>query len=190
MNLQELNAYAIAGKVDELNLISMEGGIYLLEARMHGAAYPLADAHGQVFNPRSIEHAREVLRNFPQVGVGQWVHHLGHQAVVAAAVAEVEQLVVEVACGLAGDARVVAIGCGAALGAMAGGAGLHALGQCVFKCRGLGGLCAGGAPAQGGQQDQGPEKDGKTGHDRIVVAPWARHTARVRPSAGRGAVQM
>ncbi len=30
MNLQELNAYAIAGKVDELNLISMEGGIYLL----------------------------------------------------------------------------------------------------------------------------------------------------------------
>lgn len=67
MNFVELHAYAIAGKIQEVNLISLEGGIYLLEARMHGAAYPLADAHGQVFNPRSIEHAREVLRNFPDL---------------------------------------------------------------------------------------------------------------------------
>ena len=67
MNLQELNAYAIAGKVDELNLISMEGGIYLLEARMHGAAYPLSDAHGKAFHLRSVEHAREVLHACPKV---------------------------------------------------------------------------------------------------------------------------
>jgi hypothetical protein len=60
MNLQELNAYAIAGKVDELNLISMEGGIYLLEARMHGAAFPLNDAKGGMFHLRSVEHARDV----------------------------------------------------------------------------------------------------------------------------------
>jgi hypothetical protein len=65
MNLQELNAYAVAGKVDELNLISMEGGIYLLEARMHGAAYPLSDARGQMLQLRSVEHAREVLHPFP-----------------------------------------------------------------------------------------------------------------------------
>ncbi|MEB0225126.1 DUF6482 family protein [Pseudomonas sp. 10S4] len=67
MNLQELNAYAIAGKVDELNLISLEGGIYLLEARMHGAAYPLSDARGQMFHLRSVEHAREVLHACPAV---------------------------------------------------------------------------------------------------------------------------
>lgn len=67
MNLQELNAYAIAGKVDELNLISMEGGIYLLEARMHGAAYPLSDVHGQMFHVRSVEHAREVLHACPSL---------------------------------------------------------------------------------------------------------------------------
>ncbi|KTC44068.1 DUF6482 family protein [Pseudomonas sp. L5B5] len=67
MNLQEMNAYAIAGKVDELNLISLEGGIYLLEARMHGAAYPLSDTHGQVFPLRSVEHAREVLEAFPEL---------------------------------------------------------------------------------------------------------------------------
>ncbi|WP_347902108.1 DUF6482 family protein [Pseudomonas purpurea] len=67
MNLQELNAYAIAGKVDELNLISLEGGIYLIEARIHGAAYPLNDAHGQALHLRSVEHAREVLHSFPRL---------------------------------------------------------------------------------------------------------------------------
>ena len=67
MNLQELNAYAIAGKIDELNLISMEGGIYLLEARMHGAAYPLSDSRGDAFHVRSVEHAREVLSAFPRL---------------------------------------------------------------------------------------------------------------------------
>lgn len=67
MNLQELNAYAVAGKVDELNLISMEGGIYLLEARMHGAAYPLSDVSGRMLSLRSVEHAREVLHSFPQL---------------------------------------------------------------------------------------------------------------------------
>ncbi|WP_025108779.1 DUF6482 family protein [Pseudomonas sp. H1h] len=65
MNLQELNAFAIARKVDELNLISMEGGIYLLEARMHGAAYPLSDLKGEMLKLRSVEHARDVLHNFP-----------------------------------------------------------------------------------------------------------------------------
>lgn len=67
MNLHELNAYAVAGKIDELNLISLEGGIYLLEARMHGAAYPLSDAHGQMLHLRSVEHAREVLHAFPRL---------------------------------------------------------------------------------------------------------------------------
>ncbi|WRH91779.1 DUF6482 family protein [Pseudomonas fluorescens] len=65
MNLQELNAFAIARKVDELNLISMEGGIYLLEARMHGAAYPLRDPKGDMLTLRSVEHARELLHAFP-----------------------------------------------------------------------------------------------------------------------------
>ncbi|MGE7959386.1 DUF6482 family protein [Pseudomonas sp. NPDC089530] len=67
MNLHELNAYAVAGKIDELNLISLEGGIYLLEARMHGAAYPLSDAHGQMLHLRSVEHARELLHAFPRL---------------------------------------------------------------------------------------------------------------------------
>ena len=66
MTLQELNAYAIAGKIDELNLISMEGVFYVLEARMHGVAYPLLDAHGEILQLRSVEHAREVLHACPK----------------------------------------------------------------------------------------------------------------------------
>ncbi|KJZ38623.1 DUF6482 family protein [Pseudomonas sp. B21-040] len=77
MNLVELRAYAIAGKIDELNLISMEGGIYLLEARMHGAAYPLSDAHDQMFNLRSVEHARQILHDFPTLPFNL-VHTLVH----------------------------------------------------------------------------------------------------------------
>lgn len=61
MNLQELTAHASAGRIDELNLISIEGGIYLLEARMHGAAHPLNDAHGKTLHLRSVEHARDLL---------------------------------------------------------------------------------------------------------------------------------
>lgn len=59
MNLQELSVFAFARKVDELNLISMEGGIYLLEARMHGTAYPLSDFKGNMLTLRSVEHARD-----------------------------------------------------------------------------------------------------------------------------------
>ncbi|WP_237885019.1 DUF6482 family protein [Pseudomonas sp. PGPR40] len=67
MNLQELNAYAIAGKIDELNLISVDGVIYVLEARMHGSAHPLRDAHGEIMHLRSVEHARDVLHAFPKL---------------------------------------------------------------------------------------------------------------------------
>jgi hypothetical protein len=66
MNLQELNAFAIAGKIDELNLISMEGVFYVLEARMHGTEHPVLDDHVETFQLRSVEHAREVLHACPK----------------------------------------------------------------------------------------------------------------------------
>ena len=61
MNLHDLSAHAQAGRVDELNLISLEGGIYLLEARMEGRAHPILTDQGSTLNLRSIEHARDVL---------------------------------------------------------------------------------------------------------------------------------
>jgi hypothetical protein len=62
MNLQQLISHASTGGVDELNLISIEGGIYLLEARMQGVAHRLVDAQNKALHLRSVEHARELLQ--------------------------------------------------------------------------------------------------------------------------------
>ncbi|XLY89381.1 DUF6482 family protein [Ectopseudomonas mendocina] len=65
MNLHDLSSHAQAGRIDELNLISLEGGIYLLEARMDGRAHPILNEHGTTLNLRSVEHARDVLQEIP-----------------------------------------------------------------------------------------------------------------------------
>lgn len=67
MNLHDLSLHARAGRVDELNLISIEGGIYLLEVRMAGRAHALVDKRGETLHLRSVEHARELLHELPQV---------------------------------------------------------------------------------------------------------------------------
>ncbi|HEY1030076.1 MAG TPA: DUF6482 family protein [Pseudomonas sp.] len=65
MNLPDLSIHAQAGRIAELNLVSLEGGIYLLEARMDGRAHPLLDSHGGTLKLRSVEHARDVLQDLP-----------------------------------------------------------------------------------------------------------------------------
>lgn len=65
MNLNDLSTHAQAGRIDELNLISLEGGIYLLEARMEGCAHPILTDQGSTLNLRSVEHARDVLQEMP-----------------------------------------------------------------------------------------------------------------------------
>jgi hypothetical protein len=87
MNLQELNAFAIAGKIDELNLISVDGVSYVLEARMHGAAYPLCDAHGKIQHLRSVEHARDLLHAFPKLSFNV-VHASVHDEMCGASTEE------------------------------------------------------------------------------------------------------
>ncbi|WP_079203226.1 DUF6482 family protein [Pseudomonas sp. CC6-YY-74] len=68
MNLHDLSGHARAGHVDELNLISLEGGnYYLLEARVSGQPFTLEDGHGHILHLRSLEHAREVLQPLPQL---------------------------------------------------------------------------------------------------------------------------
>jgi len=67
MNLQELTNRSLAGDVDELHLVSMEGGIYVLEARMGQRYFPIQDAKGHVLGVRSLEHARELLAPLPPI---------------------------------------------------------------------------------------------------------------------------
>ncbi len=65
MNLHDLSHHAHAGHIDALNLISIEGGIYLLEVHMDGAPQPLHDGTGKTLHLRSVEHARELLQELP-----------------------------------------------------------------------------------------------------------------------------
>jgi hypothetical protein len=51
--------------------------------------------------------AREVIRDLVQVIIRQVLDHPGHQRILAPAVAEIAQLVVQVAGRLAGDAREI-----------------------------------------------------------------------------------
>ena len=82
--------------------------------------------------------AGEVLGDLAQVGVVEEREQVVHQLVVAPAVAEIAQLVEQVAGRLAGDARVVAVGRGSAFLAVAAGAGEHALGDRVLEPRSIG----------------------------------------------------
>ncbi|WAJ38732.1 DUF6482 family protein [Pseudomonas sp. GOM7] len=65
MKLNDLSTHAQAGRIGELNLISLEGGIYLLEARMDGHPHPIRDEQGSMLNLRSVEHARDLLQEMP-----------------------------------------------------------------------------------------------------------------------------
>ena len=67
---------------------------------------------------RQVE-AGEVGGDLAQVGVVEQLEQAVHQRVVAPLVAEIAQLVEQIAGGLAGDARVVAVGRGAAFAAVA-----------------------------------------------------------------------
>ena len=69
MNYQEFTDHAQAGRVNELNLISIEGGIYLLEVLLNGSSGMLKDQAGKTLHLRSVEHARDVLKNLPVVPV-------------------------------------------------------------------------------------------------------------------------
>lgn len=63
----ELARHLNAGTIDELNLISIEGGIYLLEARLQGVIQLLEGEQGETLRLRSVEHARALLRELPPV---------------------------------------------------------------------------------------------------------------------------
>ncbi|MDP3816771.1 DUF6482 family protein [Pseudomonas sp.] len=67
MTLHDLTVRAQAGHVEAINLVSLAGGIYLLEAQVGALALPLQDDHGEALHPRSVEHAREMLHHVSQL---------------------------------------------------------------------------------------------------------------------------
>lgn len=78
MNLPQLLLHAQHGQVEELNLISIEGGIYLLEIRLDGQPQLLRDERGQTLRLRSVEHARDLLQELPPLPF-HLVHAVVHE---------------------------------------------------------------------------------------------------------------
>jgi hypothetical protein len=67
MNIQTLQESVQAQRVDALDLVSIEGGFYLLSVRSRGETHLLRDASSKVIHLRSVEHARDLLSEMPPV---------------------------------------------------------------------------------------------------------------------------
>ncbi len=67
MTLPELLRAARDGAVSELELISLEGGIYLLQIVASQRRCHLLDDAGRNLRLRSVEHARDLLQELPEV---------------------------------------------------------------------------------------------------------------------------
>ncbi|MBC3953420.1 MULTISPECIES: DUF6482 family protein [Pseudomonas] len=67
LNIQDLSSDIKAGKISELNLVSMEGGSYVIHALLGEKSVPVKDAHGKPLHIASVEEARKVLSSVPDV---------------------------------------------------------------------------------------------------------------------------
>ena len=67
MNLQALLDGAQAHHIDALDLVSLEGGFYLLNVHVRGKSYVLRDEQSNVIHLRSVEHARDLLSEMPVI---------------------------------------------------------------------------------------------------------------------------
>lgn len=67
MTLQDLTNLAIEGRVNELELLSLEGGIYVLRALLDSGSRTLLGESGQTLHVRSTTHLRQLLRFVPRL---------------------------------------------------------------------------------------------------------------------------
>ncbi|WP_457792676.1 DUF6482 family protein [Pseudomonas syringae] len=67
LNIQDLTKHVKDKKVDELDLISMEGGSYVLHALVKGKSVPVQGSTGEPLHVASLEDARKVLSAVPDV---------------------------------------------------------------------------------------------------------------------------
>lgn len=65
MKIDSLTRHVKAGEVHELDLVAVEGGSYVLHARMGERSVPVEDSHGDPLHLASIEEARKLLSSVP-----------------------------------------------------------------------------------------------------------------------------
>lgn len=67
MNLQELIKLATAGRIEELELRSLEGGFYIVRALHDKAYHTLLDEHAKPMHLRSTTQLRDLLQPVPEL---------------------------------------------------------------------------------------------------------------------------
>tara|TARA_R100000935_G_C2793060_1_gene146897 strand:- start:146 stop:490 length:345 start_codon:yes stop_codon:yes gene_type:complete len=65
MTLQDMIKLATEGKICELELLSLEGGFYILRAQLQETCCTLLDNKGQTMQLRSTTHLRDLLSDLP-----------------------------------------------------------------------------------------------------------------------------
>lgn len=66
MNVQDIYEYASAGDLQGLELLSLEGGIYLLQAQIEGQVHAVRMTDGSMLRLRSVTQARELLQGLAE----------------------------------------------------------------------------------------------------------------------------
>jgi hypothetical protein len=61
MDLDQLSKHIKAGEIEELDLVSIEGGSYVIHARMNGQSHAVSSPKGGVLHVASVDEARKCL---------------------------------------------------------------------------------------------------------------------------------
>ena len=67
MDLEQLKKHIKAGEVQEVDLHSMEGGSYVIHARLDGKSHAVNSPDGKVLHVASIDEARKCLSSSEEV---------------------------------------------------------------------------------------------------------------------------
>lgn len=78
MNVDDVYESAANGDLQALELISLEGGIYLLQAHVEGRVHSVKIADGATLRLRSVTQARELLQGLPITVPFHLVHSEAH----------------------------------------------------------------------------------------------------------------
>lgn len=65
MTLHDLIKLATDGQIRELELLSLEGGFYIVRAQLSDGVHTLVDGRGKSLHLRSATHLRDLLRDVP-----------------------------------------------------------------------------------------------------------------------------
>ena len=82
MTLQELTVAATAGHVQGMEVVSLEGGFYVVQARLVSGLQLIRDEHGQVLHLRSTTQVREALAELASLPC-ELVQHCAHDEMCA-----------------------------------------------------------------------------------------------------------